>query len=554
MRPLDPRLLRVSAPARRWVILSAVGTVCLAVLTVVVAIQLAQIIAAVVLTGVRDWTHVWLHLAIVVAALGLRSGLVAVQGWLGDRAATAVTHDVRQRSLVALCDQPHGGQAAAVPSVVLADGLDQMGPYVSRFLPTLVASMIVTPGLVAVTFYYDPVSALIQVGTLPLVPLFMALVGWATASAAAKRLQVSQKLADQLIDLLAGLPTLRYARRATAQQSQVLRTAQRYQKATSSVLKQAFLSSLVLEVLTTLAVALVAVGIGVRLISGSMELVPGLTVLILAPEVFLPLRLVGQHFHASADGVAATKAALDVAEGAKRPEGTHHVGAVRKIEWRDVSVVHQDRSVTAPRGFCGVATAGEVTALVGASGCGKSTTVHATLQLLNPSAGEIVIVDDAGERLVGQVDRTVWHQRIAWLPQRPSITVGTVADNLWLPAGQQLRESERAEIACQAGLAEVLDELPDGWNTVVGRGGFGLSAGQRHRVACARALARVRCGASVLIVDEPTAHLDRATEDVIATSLRTCADAGVVVIVVAHRESLVAAADVVLPVSGEVSA
>lgn len=554
MRPLDPRLVRASPSVRKAIAASVCCTIISTAATITLAIALARVITRVV---IHSNPVAGVELGIIAGALLVKIIVTAVHSGIADTAGWVTTHNLRDSAFRALLRSPHNNKA--VPSVALTDGLDAAWPYVTRFLPTLLATMVVTPALLIVTWWFDPVSAILELVAIPLIPLFMALVGWSTQSAARRRLATSEKLATQLADLLAGLPTLRFARRATAQRQAVLDTARRYKDATNAVLRQAFLSSLVLEVLTTLAVALVAVVVGTRLISGDLQLEAGLAVLILAPEVFLPLRQVGMHFHASADGVEATSSALEVMERPARPDGDAPLdGTVTAVAWENVSVDHDGRHLTAPAELTARADAGRITALVGPTGCGKSTAISALLGLLTPTHGETALhlQQDGTEARVPTADvaRADWHSHVAWVPQRPAVTPGTLRDNLWIPDTAPLSDDDVADVIHHAGLTDVVAALPQGMDTAIGTGGFGLSAGQRHRIGIARALVRTRCGAQVLIVDEPTAHLDPATDEVIVGTLKRCAKEGLVVIAVAHRGSLVDAADHVVAVRSAVSA
>jgi ATP-binding cassette subfamily C protein CydD len=315
------------------------------------------------------------------------------------------------------------------------------------------------------------------------------------------------------------------------------------------VLQIAFLSGLVLEVLTTICVALVAVGIGMRLVFGQLDLSVGLAVLILAPEVYLPLRMVGLHFHASSDGIAAAAAALElIDEPLPADRAGVRPGTVLGVGWRDVRVDQPGRGLAAPVGLTATATAGRVLALAGPNGGGKSTAVRALLGLVDPTEGRVVLQVGDGEVDVAEVDPGWWHARVAWVPQHPTIVAATLADNIELLV-PGLHTAERDLAAARAGLAQVVAQLPDGWATRVGEGGVGLSAGQRQRLALTRAAAKVHAGAQVVILDEPSAHLDAGTEALVVRTVQEWAERGLVVIVVAHRAGLLAIADQVVEVS-----
>ncbi|HLT83717.1 MAG TPA: ATP-binding cassette domain-containing protein, partial [Phototrophicaceae bacterium] len=330
-----------------------------------------------------------------------------------------------------------------------------------------------------------------------------------------------------------------------------------YTRTTMSTLKVAFLSGAVLEFLASIAVALVAVTIGMRLVYGHVDLVTGLAVLMLAPEAYRPIREVGTQFHASADGIAAAEQAFAVLERPLPPSGTAPAPAFGGLVLDGVGVVAPGRDVVAPAGLSARVLPGRVTALVGPSGGGKTTTAMLVLGLLRPDAGRVLVLPrvtdspadgtdraaPAGGVDLADVDLTSWHRQVTWVPQRPVLTPGTVADAVLGPDGE-VGERERAA-ARAAGLDEVLAGLPDGWQTRIGQGGTGLSLGQRQRLALTRALLDP---APLVVLDEPTAHLDAAAEQRVLDVVARLRAEGRAVLVIAHRPRLVALADDVVEV------
>lgn len=548
--PLDPRLLARARAARGWVALAAALQVGNAALVVVQAFLLGDALAGVV-TGSATTGSVAEAVAWLALVVGGRALLAGAQERFAHRAAVDVVAELRGAlvdHLAAAGPAALHGRTAALTTLATR-GLDALDGYLVRYLPQLLATALVTPALLAVVLTQDLLSAVLMAVTLPLVPLFMALVGWTTRSRARVRMERMERLGEQLLDLVAGLPTLRALGRELDQAARVRAVGEAYRRSTSAVLRQAFLSSLVLELFTTLSVALVAVGIGLRLVSGDLDLRTGLVVLVLAPEVYLPLRMVGQHFHASADGIAAAGEALDVLAGPVRRAGAAPAPAVGGIRFEAVSVEHPGRAVTAPADLDLELVPGRVTALVGDSGAGKSTAVEVLLGLRRPDAGRVLVVPPDGRPPVdlADVDPDAWRSRLAWVPQRPVIVPDTLAGNVRLVAPDATDDEVRAA-AAQAGLDEVVDTLPGGWQTPLGTGGAGLSAGQRQRIALARALLRVSRGAHVVVLDEPTAHLDAGSERLPLDVIARLRDAGCAVLVVAHRPALVAAADDVVTV------
>jgi ATP-binding cassette subfamily C protein CydD len=316
-------------------------------------------------------------------------------------------------------------------------------------------------------------------------------------------------------------------------------------------LRIAFLSGMVLELLTTLAVALVAVGIGLRLVYGHLDLATGLTVLILAPEVYLPLRQVGAQFHASTDGVAAADQVFEVLETPLPPAGTTAAPDLRRstLRLRGVTVRAPGRDLLAPADLDLELPPGSTVAVTGASGAGKTTAVDVLLGLVRPDAGtvEVVGADGTATPLADLDPRTYW-QQVAWLPQRPVLEPASVGRLVTGAEDHELDAAGRArrdEAAALTGLDAVVAGLPDGWRTDLGRGGAGLSVGQRQRVALTRALLS---DAPLVVLDEPTAHLDAAGERVVLATVRALAAAGRTVVLVAHRPSLIALADRVVTV------
>ena len=458
------------------------------------------------------------------------------------------------------------GELATLTSV----GVDALDGYFARYLPQVVLAVIVPLAVVVRLLVADPLSAAIIIVTLPLIPVFMALVGATTAERTRRRWRELARLSHHFLDVVAGLPTLRVFGRAKAQAKTVGEVTDAYRQATLGTLRLAFLSALVLELLATYSVALVAVAIGLRLRGGHLDLRTGLLVLVLAPEAYLPLRQLAVHYHASADGLAAAADVFDVldtpdaaGDRAVRPAG-HVPGApeaalarsagqsqavpaqavpaaavpaepllVRAVRVEDVRVRHPGRSQPAPDGVTLRFATGEVVALAGSSGSGKSTLIGVLLGFITPDAGRVVIEEATGERGLDELDMRAWRTRVAWVPQDPVLQHGTVESNIRL--GQPGAPREAVEWAAgRAALHEVELGRP------VGEGGSGLSAGQRRRVAVARALLADR---PVLLLDEPTAGLDTATEEKVLASVRQLASDGRLVLMVAHRPAVLAAAD-----------
>jgi ATP-binding cassette, subfamily C, bacterial CydD len=508
--------------------------------TIASSVLMARILAGVITDpSARTLGHWALAVAVLAALWSTRVATHWLQARLAQRGATAVIADLSGqvlRSVTALPPQQLSEERDDAAAVVTR-GLDGLRPYFTSYLPALVLAAILTPATVAVIAVFDVMSAGIIMITLPLIPLFMVLIGLVTAARSQAALAAMTTLQARLLDLVAGIPTLRALGRAGGSVQRIAELAAAHRRSAMATLRIAFLSALVLELLATLGVALVAVGIGLRLVYGEMTLVAGITALLLAPEVFWPLRRVGAEFHAAQDGrAAADKAFALIDQPATRKPGTRTVTA-RGAELRLNRITVVGRDGARPESLSAVVAPGAVTVLTGPNGVGKSTALQVILGLTQPTSGHVAIdgID------VADLDPNAWWRQIAWLAQRPVLIPGTVKENLDLFG--ELGESEVAGRA--AGFDEVLAKLPDRLHTMVGRGGLGLSLGQRQRLGLARALGS---RASILLLDEPTAHLDAVTESSVLTAISTRARAGDTVLVVAHRDPVFAIADEVITI------
>ncbi len=351
--------------------------------------------------------------------------------------------------------------------------------------------------------------------TLPLVPVFMWLIGLYTEQRTRARWQELRLLSTHFLDVVRGLPTLRACNRGRAQAARIAEVSERYRRATMGTLRVSFLSGSVLELAATLGVALVAVTVGVRLVGGGLGLEAGLTVLVLAPELYLPLRRLGAEFHASADGLAVAARILDLLEAppAVRSGGPRIAPspADAPVRLERVSFAYPARPGPVLDGLDLELSPGETVALVGDSGAGKSTIAMLLVRLLEPTAGRISV---GGVDLAG-CGTDAWRRLVAWVPQHPTLLRGTLADNIRLgdTAASQLQVRRAAALA---GAAPFIEALPRGYETLVGDGGRPLSAGERRRIGLARALLR---DAPLLILDEPTADLDPDSAEIVAKAV-----------------------------------
>jgi thiol reductant ABC exporter CydD subunit len=389
----------------------------------------------------------------------------------------------------------------------------------------------------------DLISAAIIAVAVPLIPLFMVLIGNATQQRMDRQLRTLEHLAGHFLDVVAGLPTLKIFGRARAQAATIREITERYRMATMSTLRITFLSSLVLELVATISVAMVAVAVGLRLMNADMDLRTALFALVLAPEAFTPLRQLGANYHASAEGIAAAEQVFEVLESPLPPRGTRTDfpdPSVAGLEVEDLTVTYPGRADPALDGVSLSVAPGEILALVGPSGCGKSTLLSVLLGLASAERGTVRV----GDVDISEIDPDAWRARLAWVPQRPHLFKDTIAQNVRLGRTGASDEEVWAAI-CDAGLKEAVLRLPDGLDTVLGDRGAGLSAGERQRVGLARAFLR---NAPLLLLDEPTANLDAHTERDVLQAIRRLAR-GRTVVLVAHRPALMALADRVLPIA-----
>jgi ATP-binding cassette, subfamily C, bacterial CydD len=506
------------------------------------AILLAHIASRVITDPAARNLGQWAPMLLILLTVwAVRAAAHWLQARLGQRGASAVIADLSGQVLAAVTARQPRQLAAQrdAAAAVVTRGLDTLRPYFTAYLPALLLAAILTPVSAAVLGLYDLKSAVIVLITLPLIPIFMVLIGLATADRSAAALAAMATLQARLLDLIAGIPTLRALGRATGPERRISELAAAHRRSAMATLRIAFLSALVLELLATLGVAMVAVGVGLRLVFGELSLTTGLTVLLLAPDVYWPLRRIGVEFHAAQDGRAAADKAFALIE-----DSAIAVSGSRTISARDAVIVLDELSVAGRDGFSphelsAVIQPGQVMVLTGANGTGKSTTLQVIAGITAATNGGVAV---AGVEMA-DLEPTGWWRQVSWLPQRPVLIPGTVADNLALFGTLTDLES-----ACAAsGFDQVLAELPGGISTVIGSGGVGLSLGQRQRLGLARALGSP---APVLLLDEPTAHLDAATEARVLRAIVERARAGATVVVVGHRNQVVEIGDQVVEVAG----
>jgi thiol reductant ABC exporter CydD subunit len=548
--PLDPRLLRGSRAARGFVVAGGALALLQAGATIGFAWALATLVTGFISGDVPGGTEA------VVAVLLVAASVRAVTGWMwewvGSAGAMRVKSELRDDLLTALERRPGGirGWTTARVATLLGPGLDALDEYFGRYLPQLVLTAIATPLLVIAVWAADWVSGLILVIVLPLIPVFMALIGMATEAVQRRQWERLQSLSRGFLEVLGGLSTLMVFGRAERQVGRIRRVTDDYRSTTMRVLRVTFLSGFTLELAASLSVALVAVSIGLRLVAGDFALAPGLFVLVLAPDVFLPIRNVGAAFHASSAGLEASRDALDLLDLAGTPErgelgaaaevdptvgargavghvssaGPSRTADAAGLRLRGVRVLRDDAAVL--DGFDLDVEPGEFIAVTGESGSGKSSLLAALLGFAGVE-GEATLDGvpiDAAARA-----------RTAWAGQSPVLLAGTVAENV------RLGRPDAPETTLARALRIGGVDVPA--DRVLGPGGAGLSGGQAQRVATARAVHRLLADDGVLLLlDEPSSSLDPEREAELGRHLGELAAEGRIVLVTTHRGGLADAA------------
>jgi len=417
-------------------------------------------------------------------------------------------------------------------SMLATRGVNALDAYFARFLPQLLIAVTVPTIIAAYIFNLDVTSGLIVIGTVPLIPLLGALIGSYTGVAMRKKWRTLGILSGYFLDLVSGITTLKVFGRSKRQEENLRIVGEEYRRNTMEVLRISFLSSLALEIIAMLSVALIAVSIGLRLVGGSLDLRTGLLILILAPEVYWPLRMVGTHFHAAADGIEAAKQIFEVLDAPSTRNGVVPVTQITEIKISPLSVSVGDRGTTVmvPQALL---QRGHILAVTGPSGAGKSTLLSLLLGFLGQSEGSIV----ANDGDLGQMEMASWRSHVAWVPQHPRLERGTIRE-LVKVGRPEASDSEIEEVLAEAGLAKGI--FNNGLDTMIGEGGAGISIGQARRIALARAFIR---RADLLLLDEPSAALDDLSEAEIVTAVINEAKRGAIVVVVSHHKALIEIAD-----------
>ncbi|WP_454917995.1 thiol reductant ABC exporter subunit CydD [Xanthobacter sediminis] len=534
------RWLRAQARAaagsaiRRAAVLGAIA----AALVVPQAWLLAHAIAPIVTAGAALATALpWL--LPVLPILALRFLLAAAADRRALAAAERLKAQVRDdlvRHLQALGPARLVGRASGEAATVVIEGVDALEPYVARFLAHAGILAALPLVILAVVLPSDWISGLVLLLTAPVIPLFMVLLGQGAERLNRRQWRRLTRLSAQLLDGLQRLTTLKALNASAREAERLAQAAEDYRASTMSVLRIAFLSSLALEFFATVAIAVVAVLIGFRLLAGTLGFEAGFFVLLLAPEFYAPLRQLGVDYHARMEALAAAERILDLLQEQPDAPGTERpVFAGPPAVEVDGVAYAWEAGRPALRGVSLRLESGEITALVGPSGAGKSTLLALLLGFIRPQEGRI----RAASHDLAEMDGAHWMAQVALVPQRPHMFAGSVLDNIRLFDPAVGPEEVRA--AAQLAAADrFISALPQGYDTPLGEHGQTLSGGQVQRLALARAF--LKADAPVLMLDEGTAGLDRETEAVVADAIRRLAP-GRTTLIVAHRLATVRLAD-----------
>jgi len=553
MRAVDPRLLRHARAARRHLVVTVLLGLAVTGLILAQAALLAHALAAAALgTGARALAVTLVLLLGVVLARGAAAygGEAAAL-----RAAARVKSQLRRKLTghsLRLGPAWLGGQRPGQIAALATRGLDGLDPWFARYLPQLVLSVLVPAAVLAAVTAADWISGLVIAVTLPLIPLFAALVGLHTKAQTRRQWQLLAQLSGPFLDAVQGLPTLKAFGRAKAQEQVIATVTEQHRSTAMATLRVAFLSALVLELAAALATALVAVETGLRLLYGHMPYQTALLVLLLTPEAYLPLRNVAAQYHASAEGNAAADSVFEILDTplpATIPSGGPRAAVPdlrsATISLDAVSVAHAGRDLPALDLLSLAISPGELIVLTGPSGAGKTTLLRVLLRFTELTSGTVWV----GGTDLADVPVDPWRAQIAWIPQHPRLFGGSVADNIALgrPGASRAAIENAARLA---GAAPFIESLPSGYDTALGERAAELSAGQRQQLALARAFLR---DAPLLLLDEPTAHLAPPAAATIDGVIRGPL-AGRTIILVTHRCLGTAGASQVIMLDGGRSA
>lgn len=532
MKPIDPRLLRYSRSSRGFILFLVLLSTLGALATLIQAFLITDLIIS-FFQRHESFSDNQTQLTFLALIFIFRSGI----SYLSDRISSAASINIRselRKSVLEKILKNEGTDThelgTAGLSLLLTKGISGLDSYFGRFIPQLFIA-IITPTFVAIVIAVTDIkSGLIVLCTLPLIPIFGILIGKFTAAATSKKWETLNLLGGYFLDLITGLTTLRVYGRHKLQNEKLQKTGDDYRHETMKVLRISFLSSLALELVATLSVALLAVTIGLRLVNGSISLSSGLLILIIAPEVYWPIRQVASYFHAASDGLEAFNKIYKILEKSEGL-GNIEISEVLGITWSQLTVNYPNRNqVIIPSGQLNT---GEIHLLVGASGSGKSTLAQILMGFIKPNTGEILISTNQGSFSINEIKIESLRSKLSWLPQEPKFPIASVSQIL---RHAKPNASEFDLIAALNAVDLDVANLPNGLRTEVGNIKNPLSIGQLRKIALARALIK---DAQLIILDEPTASIDDISEVQIQKVIEEQAKAGKGILLITHREALI---------------
>ncbi|PWH18325.1 MAG: thiol reductant ABC exporter subunit CydD [Anaerolineae bacterium] len=548
------RLLALARSSQLALVLTIVLGFLGGLLTILQAWVLARIITEVFLNGLARDAVLGL-LAALLGVVVLKAGAVWGSEVSANVVAQRVKSDLRERlvtHLTALGPAYTQSERTGELALSAVEGVENLESYFSQYLPQLVLAASIPLSVLLLVFPLDPLSGLVFALTAPLVPFFMILIGRSGEALTSRQFETLRHLSAHFYDVLQGLTTLKALNQSRSQAGVIGEVAERYRDVTMQVLRITFLSALALEFLTTISTAIIAVEIGFRLLYRNMEFLPAFFILVLAPDFYLPLRLLGLRFHAGMSGVSAAKRIFEILDlPVRQPPGVvreqydvRRLITFEEISFQAVSFTYPDRSTPALEDVTFSILPGKTTALVGASGAGKTTIANLLMRFIEPQSGMIQV----GTLALSHIPVEFWRTQIGWVPQTPYLFSDTIAANLRL-AKPDATESDLLCACERAGLLDFIQSLPEGLQTQIGERGARLSGGQAQRLALARAFLK---DAPFLLLDEPTSSLDPALEAALQASVQQLMQ-GRTVLVIAHRLATVYQADqIVVLDSGKV--
>jgi ATP-binding cassette subfamily C protein CydD len=537
---VNKELFRHAKRAKNFLFWTVILGVLGAVATIAQMVFLSKVVDRVLFSG-EGLEQMMTLLLLLLGATVLRSGLLWLREIAGQRGAIHVKNELRKRlfaHLIGLGPSYTRGERTGELTATAVEGVEKLEAYFARYLPQMALSMFVPLLVAAYVLPTDWISAVLLLLTAPAIPVLMILVGSHAEEHTKRQWSALSRMSAHFLDVLQGLPTLKAFGRGAVERERVAEISDEFREKTLKVLRWAFLSGFVLEFITTLSLALVAVALGIRLLMGSIAFEPAFLVLLLAPEFFRPLRELGVHRHAGMEGKAAAERIFEVLD-TPAPMSPGSGAASRptsqlSIEFDDVSYSYPGNKERALSSINLTLPAGTCTALVGRSGAGKSTVVNLLMRFLDPESGRIA----ANGICVTDLPVETWRACVALVPQRPYLFYGSVMENIHL-ARPSATQQEIEEAAALAGATEFIARLPHGYDTQIGERGVRLSGGEAQRLAIARAFLK---DAPMLIMDESTSSLDPESERLIGEALERLLR-NRTVLVIAHRLNTVYRAD-----------